>query len=155
MNTLASLRPGSGATRRVWDLADQITRDKGRLARRKEVIERFVAEGGNPNTASTQYQHWKSEQTAEDDGVPVDLGPVRLSVAPDGRLVIPADIRRAMRLDAGGAVLAEVVNGELRVTSARAAVERLQRLLRPLKSGTDSIVDEFLAERRTLWGDEE
>lgn len=155
MNTLASLRPGSGATRRVWDLADQITRDKGRLAKRKEVIDRFVSEGGNPNTASTQYQHWKSERDVDAGEVAGDLDPVRLSVAPDGRLVIPADLRRAMRLDADGAVLAQVVNGELRVTSARTAIERLQDLLLPLKAGTESVVDEFLAERRALWREEE
>ncbi len=52
-------RPKSGATARVWDVADEITAQQGRLAQRREVIARIVSEGGNKNTASTQYQKWK------------------------------------------------------------------------------------------------
>ncbi|CAN5617723.1 hypothetical protein BH23PSE1_BH23PSE1_10130 [soil metagenome] len=48
-------RPAAGtATGRVWDLADAISRAAGRKARRREVIDAYAAEGGNPNTASTQ-----------------------------------------------------------------------------------------------------
>ena len=56
----AHARPQPGTlTGRVWELADEITREKGRRAERREVIERYVAENGNRNTAGTQYQHWK------------------------------------------------------------------------------------------------
>ena len=52
--------PGPGTrTGQVWEIADAITLEKGRRAQRHEVIERYVAENGNRNTASTQYQRWK------------------------------------------------------------------------------------------------
>lgn len=155
MNTMSPNRPGSGVTRRVWDLADEITRETGRPAQRKEVIERFVAEGGNANTASTQYHYWKSGCAPAADAARINFGPVRLNVGQDGRVVIPVDFRKAMQLEDGGVVTAEVVNRELRLVPVRAAIERLQSLLRPLKSEGESVVDEFLAERRTLWGDDE
>ena len=54
------LRPLPGTqTGRVWDLADEITREKGRCADRSEVVDRFVAGGGNRSTASTTYYRWK------------------------------------------------------------------------------------------------
>lgn len=56
-------RPGT-RTARVWDLADEITRERGRLAKVGEVRERVVAEGGNPNTANTQYYRWKASRDA-------------------------------------------------------------------------------------------
>ena len=52
-------RPKSGATARVWEIADEVSREKGRLAERREVVSRIVAEGGNRSTAGTQYGKWK------------------------------------------------------------------------------------------------
>ncbi len=47
--------PSDSATGRVWDIADEKTQETGRKASRKEVVERYLADGGNGNTASTQY----------------------------------------------------------------------------------------------------
>lgn len=44
----------------VWAIADEVTRKKGRRAERSEVIERFVARGGNRNTAGTTYYRWRN-----------------------------------------------------------------------------------------------
>lgn len=155
MNTYSSLRPASGATRRVWEIADQLTRESGTLAKRKVVIDRFVAEGGNANTASTQFHYWKCAQEEVPTEAPSSLGPVRLAIGLDGRVVIPAELRRAMALDESGAVSAEIVEGELRMVSSRIALQRLQHLLRPLRAGSESVVDEFLSERKALWGEDE
>ncbi len=58
-------RPLSGTqTGQVWDLADEITREKGRRAERSEVVELFVARGGNRNTASTTYYRWREHHDA-------------------------------------------------------------------------------------------
>ncbi|MCY4026803.1 MAG: DUF262 domain-containing protein [Acidobacteria bacterium] len=58
-------RPLPGTqTGQVWDLADEITREKGRCAERGEVVERFAARGGNRNTASTTYYRWKEHHDA-------------------------------------------------------------------------------------------
>jgi hypothetical protein len=42
-----------GSTKRVWQMADSMPG-----ATRKEVVAACVAEGVNPGTARTQYQHW-------------------------------------------------------------------------------------------------
>ena len=55
-----AVRPLAGTlTGKVWDIADEITREKGRCAERSEVIEHFAARGGNRGTASTTYYNWK------------------------------------------------------------------------------------------------
>ena len=79
-------RPGT-RTRRVWDISDAITRETGRRAQRREVIERYVAEGGNPNTGNTQYQYWKTDYDGrhlEYDPVDIfaDVGAQPLRIAP-------------------------------------------------------------------------
>ena len=52
-------RPKGGITGHVWDIADKITRETGRWAERKEVIDAIVAEGYSRVTAATQYQKWR------------------------------------------------------------------------------------------------
>lgn len=152
-------RPGT-RTGRVWEVADEVTREKGRRASRREVLERIVAENGNPATANTQYQHWKSsyEVAVEDPpGSDDDLGNVErqsLSVGPDGRLVIPREMREAMLLDKDPQVTVHVEAGELHVVSRRVAIRRLQRKFRPLKRPGIDEVDAFLADRRGMWGEE-
>jgi hypothetical protein len=140
-------RPGS-ASGRVWEIADAITRETGRMARRKDVIERYVSEGGNPNTASTQYHHWKNAMAGRQAGASGSVGRVRLTVAPDGRLVIPADMRQAMQIDATGMVTARVIDGELRVIAPRAALERARAMVEGFDTGEGSPVDELIRERR-------
>lgn len=52
-------KPAAGTiTRRVWDIADEITAKGKRPALRKEVVNSATSEGINRGTASTQYGHW-------------------------------------------------------------------------------------------------
>ena len=52
-------KPASGTTtRRVWDIADEITAKTQRPALRQEVLNAVKKEGINQNTASTQYSRW-------------------------------------------------------------------------------------------------
>lgn len=71
-----------------------------------------------------------------------------LKVAPDGRFVIPAAARAAMELDEEGKVTAFVEDGILKLVSPRVAIRQIQEMLKPYRSETGSIVDEFIAERR-------
>ena len=147
----APLRPRSGKTARVWQIADQLTRQRGRLAKRQDVIKRFQAEGGNPNTASTQYHHWKKAHEESAGAEPIverDIKSVRLVVGSDGRLLIPVEMRRAMDLDKSGVVVAEVSDGELRVVAPRVAIDRAQALVRKFDRGSGSVVDELISDRR-------
>lgn len=45
-------------TRRVWDIADELSTPLG-PAERQSVVAKALEEGINPNTAHTQYGHWK------------------------------------------------------------------------------------------------
>ena len=158
----AHARPQPGTlTGRVWELADEITREKGRRAERREVIERYVAENGNRNTAGTQYQYWKKHYdeprrvpAPASPGAFCDLGPQSLKVAPDGRVLIPLEMREAIALGDDGRVTAHVEAGELRLVSPATAVRQIQARMRKYKKPGESIVDQFLADRRAMWGEE-
>ena len=71
-----------------------------------------------------------------------------LKVAPDGRFVIPAAARAAMEIGEEGRVTAILENGELRIVSPMVAIRKIQALIKKHDTGTGSVVDEFLAERR-------
>ena len=73
---------------------------------------------------------------------------MKTKVAEGGRIVIPAKIRDALDIKIGENVNLEVENDELRVTTSRQALRRLQKLVRQHVSPDRSIVDEFLREKR-------
>lgn len=153
--------PGEGTrTRRVWEIADAVTRETGRRAARRDVVEQFVAENGNPNTANTQYQHWKAAFDARGrsretpvGSEPGHVGPQSLKVSADGRVAIPQPMRAAMFLGEDGHVTARVVDGELRLVARGAAIQRMQNEARAYKNPGKSVVDEFLRDRRAMWGE--
>ena len=159
---VARRRPYPGTrTGRVWEIADEVTREKGRRAKRREVIERYVAERGNRNTAGTQYQYWKKDYDAPRRGpVPAlfegqgTVGPHSLKVSTDGRILIPVDMREAIGLGDGGRVMARVESGELRLVCPAVAVRQIAVRRRKYKKPGESIVDRFLADRRAMWGEE-
>lgn len=68
-----------------------------------------------------------------------------------GRLQVPADIRRALGLSDGDAVMMEVVDGRLQVRPYRDVIAEVQarmRALLPPGVSAESIVDELIADRR-------
>ncbi|MCP9480492.1 GIY-YIG nuclease family protein [Shimia sp. CNT1-13L.2] len=90
-------RPGAGTkTGRIWDIADEVSKIKGRRALRREVVERATGEGINPATASTQFGHWQRavplsalgdapsgyREIPENEAVHTS-GPIKEQVAPD------------------------------------------------------------------------
>ena len=79
---------------------------------------------------------------------PGDVTRRPLRVASNGRLVIPAEMRAAMLMDDSGHLTARVVQGELRMLAPRAAVRRLQAMLRDTVPAGVSLADELIAERR-------
>ncbi len=46
-------------TGRVWEIADTQSKLLGEVATRSNVVSRAVEQGINPNTANTQFGHWK------------------------------------------------------------------------------------------------
>ena len=70
-----------------------------------------------------------------------------VAVGPQGRLVIPAEIRRQLKI-APGDVLVAVVEGERLVLEKRdALLQRIRRRFAHIPAGV-SLADELIAERR-------
>lgn len=153
-NISISHRPTFGTqTGRVWELADQLSLQLGRKAKRQEVMNAYAREGGNPNTASTQFSQWnKGEFVAPrahlKKGVALDVSPVRMEVGRDGSIVLPWEIRSALRLGESSVLTASVQDGVLTLMSPRTAAIKLQQLVKATDTGTGSVVDELLADRR-------
>ena len=59
-----------------------------------------------------------------------------------------------MVLGEDGRVTARVEAGELRLVSPAVAVRQIQARMQKFRKPGESIVDQFLAERRALWGEE-
>jgi bifunctional DNA-binding transcriptional regulator/antitoxin component of YhaV-PrlF toxin-antitoxin module len=71
-----------------------------------------------------------------------------------GRFVIPSFMREEMGVKPGETLICHVVDGELRVRSYEDNLRRIQEKFSKLKKPGESVVDEFLAERRAMWGEE-
>ncbi len=71
-----------------------------------------------------------------------------------GRVLIPLKIRRELDLTENTDLILRVENGELRMHTREAAIKRARERLKRLKKPGESIVDEFLAERREAAGRE-
>lgn len=78
----------------------------------------------------------------------------RIRLGAGGRFVVPASMRAAMDVQPGDTLIAHVEDGELRVISARNALRRVQNHMARYKKPDESVVDEFLLERRAMWGEE-
>jgi AbrB family looped-hinge helix DNA binding protein len=72
----------------------------------------------------------------------------RTRLGEKGRLVIPAAMREALGMNAGGVLDLCVVDGELRISTLRSRIKRIQERARLyVKPGT-LVSDELSAERR-------
>ena len=65
-----------------------------------------------------------------------------------GRVVIPAEYRRALGLREGDAVVIQLDDGALRILTRAQAIRRAQEILAPYLAGKGSLADELIAERR-------
>jgi AbrB family looped-hinge helix DNA binding protein len=79
----------------------------------------------------------------------------RAVVSPEGRIVIPAALRAAVGIRKGEKVILRVEDGVIVVETVLAQVRRVQAIVAQyIKPGGPSLVDEFIAERREMWGEE-
>lgn len=67
-------------------------------------------------------------------------------ISEGGRVVVPVEIRKALNLKDGDTVQWELRDGEARMTTRRARLERARTLAAPYTHGWS--VDDFLAARR-------
>jgi antitoxin PrlF len=77
------------------------------------------------------------------------MGAIRAKIGPSGRLVIPAEYRRALGVDVGDEVVLHLEDGELRILSIERAIRRLQEAARRYRrDGEPPWSEQLIAERR-------
>jgi AbrB family looped-hinge helix DNA binding protein len=69
-------------------------------------------------------------------------------IAPGGRVVIPAEFRKALGVGIGDDMVMELTDGELRLRSFDAALKRVQEIVRKYVPEGVSLADELIRERR-------
>ncbi|MDO9225182.1 MAG: AbrB/MazE/SpoVT family DNA-binding domain-containing protein [Pseudomonadota bacterium] len=73
---------------------------------------------------------------------------IQTKMSEGGRVVVPIEIRKALGLQEGDAVLWELADGEARLTTRRERLRRAQTLVRQYVPADVSLADELIAERR-------
>ncbi len=76
------------------------------------------------------------------------MGAIKTTLGEGGRLVIPAEYRKALGLKPGDKVILVLEEGELKVITLRQAVERAQALVRQYIPEGRSLSQELIRERR-------
>jgi AbrB family looped-hinge helix DNA binding protein len=72
----------------------------------------------------------------------------RAKIGPSGRLVIPAAQRRELGFEVGDEVLLETAGDELRVTSLKNRIARVQALVGKYNPRGESLSDSLIRDRR-------
>ncbi len=74
---------------------------------------------------------------------------VQVKVSPNGRIVIPADVRRQLGIEKGGTLTLDVDEFGVRLSTFKQRVRNAQELYAKMMEGKQGItVDEFIAEKR-------
>jgi bifunctional DNA-binding transcriptional regulator/antitoxin component of YhaV-PrlF toxin-antitoxin module len=71
----------------------------------------------------------------------------RVKISDGGRLVIPAAMRAAMKVEVGDTVLLKLDNGSLRVDTITSAVQRVHAIAKKYDNGAGNLVDQFIVEK--------
>ena len=72
----------------------------------------------------------------------------RIRINENGRVVIPAEFRKALGVGAGDEIVLRMEEGELRITTMKQRIARAQKLTRKYVKPGVSLADELIAERR-------
>lgn len=79
---------------------------------------------------------------------------VQVNITPNGRMSLPANVRKRLGLAKGGTVFVEETDDGLVLRTAAQAVTRAQALARRFTNGKpDASVDAFVANRRAESGE--
>lgn len=71
-----------------------------------------------------------------------------VTMAKDGRIVVPAAARRAVGLPDGGALVLRIEDGVIMLEPISHAIARAQAMVRPYVTPGVSMADELIADRR-------
>ena len=76
------------------------------------------------------------------------MGDIAISVADNGRIVLPVALRRRLNVVRGGTLVIREEGGRLVLESSDEAIIRAQDIVRRFASDAVGVVDELSAERR-------
>ncbi|MEK0083836.1 AbrB/MazE/SpoVT family DNA-binding domain-containing protein [Benzoatithermus flavus] len=76
------------------------------------------------------------------------MGHQRLKLGENGRISIPAAYRKELGLEPGDELILRVDEGELRITSAKLALERARRLIARYVPAEDDLAQSLIDDRR-------
>ena len=141
MNRVVEGLPTTSAKIRALDAAGYKRADIARFLNKRYQHVRNVLVQGSPKSELAQ-------DPSARPGEPGDVESRKLHIAEDGRIVIPAEMRSAMLIDESGHLTVRVAEGELRAIAPKAALYKLQRMVREKLPEALSLVDELIAERR-------
>jgi bifunctional DNA-binding transcriptional regulator/antitoxin component of YhaV-PrlF toxin-antitoxin module len=82
-----------------------------------------------------------------------DRTAVWVSVGEGGVLTLPADLLAKAGIETDDRVFVGLTSEGLELVTKDAARERLRKIMAPFKQEGVSLVDEFLKERRAMWGE--
>jgi bifunctional DNA-binding transcriptional regulator/antitoxin component of YhaV-PrlF toxin-antitoxin module len=95
------------------------------------------------------FSTWRNQAPIEAPDTTRDGGVAKVRLGPDGRIVVPVAIREALGLSEGDVLFASIEGeGEARLSTPRAAMRRVQAMVREFVPEGVSLVDELLEERR-------
>ena len=124
--------------------AERIRRLK-RAGFKQADIARF--EGVRDQYVSNIARHIAPSQTLERLR-PSTQDRLELTLAPDGRIVIPAAVREAMGLKEGGKLFGRIDDGELRLFAPETGVRKLRAIIRKYAPSGANLSEELIHERR-------
>lgn len=87
----------------------------------------------------------KNDGFGEAPVVAIDLS---TKMGPDGRVLIPAGLRAAAGMKAGDRLIIKVVDGRVVTETQVSAIARVAGMFAHLKKPGESVVDEFITEKR-------
>ncbi len=70
-----------------------------------------------------------------------------------GRIVIPAEIRKDMKVNSGDNIMFYFKDGELKILNPKETIEKIRIKAKKLKKPGESVTDEFLKSRKEYSGD--
>lgn len=73
---------------------------------------------------------------------------MRVNVLPNGRLVLPANMRRQLGVERGGQIVAEIDGDVVRLTTADRSLDEARALFLSFVTDPASLADEVIADRR-------
>jgi bifunctional DNA-binding transcriptional regulator/antitoxin component of YhaV-PrlF toxin-antitoxin module len=82
------------------------------------------------------------------------MGPNHVTMARNGRLIIPSRIRAALKMEKGGAFVASLENGSIRLEPLDSVIRRVQANVRRYVPEDVDLAAELIEDRRREAADE-